>query len=214
MSAGARGARKPLPGRETAGKQSWKPGNMLMPLPAVLVSCGGTGEWRANLITIAWIGSVCTDPPMLSISVKPGRHSHAIITATREFVVNVPSESEAPALDRCGVVSGRDTDKFALTGLTPGPALKVGCPIVRECPLNIECRVRKSLGLGSHTLFLAEVVAVQVTAGIVDPKGRLRIERAGLLTFAHGHYFAVGRHIGHFGYSVRRRAKARRRRAK
>ena len=214
MSAGEPGARRPRSGRETEGKQSWKPGNLLMPLPAVLVSCGGTGEWRANLITIAWIGSVCTDPPMLSISVKPGRHSHAIIAATREFVVNVPSESEARALDWCGVVSGRDTDKFAATGLTPGPALKVGCPMVRECPLNIECRVRRSLDLGSHTLFLAEVVAVQVTADLVDPKGRLRIERAGLLTFAHGHYFAVGRHLGHFGYSVRKRAKTRGRRGK
>jgi flavin reductase (DIM6/NTAB) family NADH-FMN oxidoreductase RutF len=206
MTADSRRSRAgPPAARDAARKQSWKPGNMLMPVPAVLVSCGGTGEWKPNLITIAWVGSVCTNPPMVSISVKPSRHSHGIIGATREFVVNVPSESEAKALDRCGVVSGRDTDKFAATGLTPAPALKVGCPIVRECPLNIECRVRKSLGLGSHTLFLAEVVAVQVTAGLVDAKGRLRIERAGLLSFAHGHYFALGRHLGHFGFSIRKR---------
>jgi flavin reductase (DIM6/NTAB) family NADH-FMN oxidoreductase RutF len=197
--------------RPGAGKQAWKPGNMLMPLPVVLVSCGGTGEWKPNLITIAWVGSVCTDPPMLSISVKPGRHSHAIISSTREFVVNVPSVEQAKAVDRCGVVSGREVDKFALTGLTPEPALKLGCPIVGECPLNIECRIRKSFGLGSHTLFVAEVVAVQVTAGLLDVKGRLRVEKAGLLAFAHGHYFALGRHAGHFGYSIRKRPAGKRR---
>ena len=183
---------------------------MLMPLPAVLVSCGGMREWKPNLITIAWIGNVCTDPPMLSISVKPGRYSHGIISTTREFVVNVPSLEQAKAVDRCGVVSGRDADKFALTGLTPAPALKVGCPIVSECPLNIECRVRKSLDLGSHTLFLAEVVAVQVTGGLLDAKDRLRIDKAGLMAFAHGHYFALGRHLGHFGFSVRKRTAGKR----
>jgi flavin reductase (DIM6/NTAB) family NADH-FMN oxidoreductase RutF len=203
--------RRRAPADTRTGKQSWKAGNMLMPLPVVLVSCGGTEEWKPNLITIAWIGSVCTDPPMLSISVKPGRHSHGIISSTREFVVNVPSLDHAKAVDQCGVVSGRDADKFALTGLTPGRALKVGCPIVDECPLNIECRIRKSFGLGSHTLFLAEVVAVQVTAGLVDAKGRLRVEKAGLLSFAHGHYFSLGRHAGHFGFSVRKRKSGKRR---
>ena len=144
-------------------KQSWKPGNVLSPVPAVLVSCGGTRGWKPNLITIAWAGNVCSEPPMLSISVRPERYSHEIIETTREFVVNVPSLRQAKAVDWCGVVSGRSVDKFAGAGLTPAPALKVGCPIVLECPLNIECRVRKSLKLGSHTLFVAEVVAVQVS---------------------------------------------------
>lgn len=200
-------------GRSPDRKQAWKPGNMLMPVPVVLVSCGGTGEWRPNLITIAWAGTVCTDPPMVSISVKPGRHSHGIIASQREFVVNVPSVSQARAVDWCGVVSGRDQDKFAGSGLTPAPALKVRCPIVSECPLNIECRVRRSLDLGSHTLFLSEVVAVQVTGALVDARGRLRVEQAGLMAFAHGHYFALGRHLGHFGFSVRKRTAGKRKRS-
>jgi flavin reductase (DIM6/NTAB) family NADH-FMN oxidoreductase RutF len=191
-------------------KKKWKPGNMLSPVPVVLLSCGGTRGWKPNLITIAWIGSVCSDPPMLSISVRPERYSHDIIKTTGEFVVNVPSADQARATDWCGVVSGREADKFGATGLTPAPALKVGCPILVECPLNIECRVKKSLQLGSHTLFLAEVVAVQVSSHLVDARGRLALEKAGLIAFAHGHYFALGRHIGHFGFSVRKGKKARR----
>jgi flavin reductase (DIM6/NTAB) family NADH-FMN oxidoreductase RutF len=193
-----------------SGKKSWKPGNMLSPVPVVLVSCGGIREWKPNLITIAWIGSVCSDPPMLSISVRPERYSHDIIKSTGEFVVNVPSADQAKSTDWCGVVSGRDTDKFSATGLTPAPAVKVGCPIVAECPLNIECRVRKTLPLGSHTLFLAQVVSVQVSAGLVDHRGRLNLQQAGLIAFAHGHYYALGRHLGHFGFSVRKDKKKRR----
>ena len=191
-------------------KKTWKPGNMLSPVPVVLVSCGGTKGWKPNLITIAWIGSVCSEPPMLSISVRPERYSHAIIKTTGEFVVNVPSLDQAKATDWCGVVSGRDADKFAAAGLTPAAGLKVGCPIVMECPLNIECRIRKSLELGSHTLFLAEVVAVRVSSELVDSRGRLNLQKAGLMAFAHGHYFALGRHIGHFGFSVRKGKKNRR----
>ncbi len=210
MKANRRQAPAAPPAGRKIAKQSWKPGNVLMPIPAVLVSCGGTGEWRPNLITIAWTGTVCTDPPMLAISVRPDRHSHAIIGATREFAVNVPSAAEVKALDWCGVVSGRDADKFAATGLTPAPALKLGCPIVAECPLNIECRVRRTMELGSHTLFLAEVVAVQVSSDLVDAKDRLRVDQAGLVAFAHGHYFALGRHLGHFGFSVRKRPAVKR----
>ena len=191
-------------------KTSWKPGNMLSPVPVVIVSCGGTKGWKPNLITIAWIGSVCSEPPMLSISVRPERYSHAIIKTTGEFVVNVPSADQAKTTDWCGVVSGRDADKFAAAGLTPSAGLKVGCPIVMECPLNIECRIRKSLELGSHTLFLAEVVAVRVSSELVDSRGRLNLQKAGLMAFAHGHYFALGRHIGHFGFSVRKGKKNRR----
>lgn len=192
-------------------KHTWKPGNVLSPVPAVLVSCGGTRGWKPNLITIAWTGNVCSEPPMLSISVRPERYSYEIIETTREFVVNVPSLREARAVDWCGVVSGRSEEKFAGAGLTPAPAIKVSCPIVQECPLNIECRVRESLKLGSHTLFVAEVVAVQVSATLIDAKGRLRLEKGGLIAFAHGQYFALGRCIGRFGFSVqKRKGRARR----
>ena len=205
-------ARPPKPGKpmEAGGKirkTSWKPGNMLSPVPVVLVSCGGTKGWKPNLITIAWTGSVCSDPPMLSIAVRPERYSHAVIKTTGEFVVNVPSADQAKATDWCGVVSGRDVDKFAGAGLTPAAGRKVACPLVLECPLNIECRVRKSLELGSHTLFLAEVVAVQVSSQLVDARGRLNLQKASLIAFAHGHYFALGRHLGHFGFSVRKPKK-------
>lgn len=188
-------------------KQSWKPGNVLSPAPPVLVSCGGTQDWKPNLITIAWAGNVCSDPPMLSISVRPERYSFEIIRTTREFVVNVPSLKQARAVDWCGVVSGRSEDKFAGAGLTPAPALKVRPPIVLECPLNIECRVKESLALGSHTMFVAEVVAVQVSSDLLDGKGRLSLEKCGLLAFAHGEYFVLGRRIGKFGFSVRKRSR-------
>lgn len=193
--------------RKEIEKQSWKPGNILSPVPAVLVSCGGTQGWKPNLITIAWTGNVCSEPPMLSISVRPERYSYDIIQKTREFVVNVPSLRQAKAVDWCGVVSGRGEDKFAGAGLTPAAALKVQCPIVLECPLNIECRVRESLKLGSHTMFVAEVVAVQVSSVLMDAKGMLHLEKGGLLAFAHGRYFALGRSIGRFGFSVQKRKK-------
>jgi flavin reductase (DIM6/NTAB) family NADH-FMN oxidoreductase RutF len=196
--------------REHIEKQSWKPGNVLCPAPPVLVSCGGTQGWKPNLITIAWAGNICSDPPMLSISVRPERYSYEIVRTTQEFVVNVPSAGQARVVDWCGVVSGRDVDKFSGVGLTPAPALKVSPPIVLECPLNIECLVRQSLELGSHTMFVAEVVAVQVSADLVDAKGRLRLEKCGLLAFAHGEYFALGRRIGHFGFSVRKHRNTRR----
>jgi flavin reductase (DIM6/NTAB) family NADH-FMN oxidoreductase RutF len=191
-------------------KLAWKPGNLLAPVPAVLVSCGGFGEWRANLITIAWTGSICSDPVMLSIAVRPERYSYEIIRKSREFAVNLPTGKQAKALDWCGMVSGRRFDKFAKTGLTPAPALGVKCPIVAECPINIECRVEKTLELGSHTLFLAEVAAVQVSAALVDPKGKLRLDKAGLLAFAHGEYFALGPSLGRFGFSVRKAGLGRR----
>jgi flavin reductase (DIM6/NTAB) family NADH-FMN oxidoreductase RutF len=192
-------------------KLNWRPGNVLSPVPAVLVSCGGTQEWKANLITIAWTGSICSEPPMLSISVRPERYSYDIIQATGEFAVNVPSLRQAKATDWCGMVSGRDVDKFSRTGLTPAPAVKVQCPIVLECPLNIECRVQQALKLGSHTMFAAEVVAVQVTSSLLNTKGRLCLEKAGLLAFAHGQYFALGRIIGRFGFSVKKHRRKNRR---
>jgi len=190
--------------KERIVKQPWKPGNVLSPLPVVLVSCGGTEKWQPNIITIAWTGSVCSDPPMLSISVRPERYSYEIIETTREFAVNVPSLSQAKTTDWCGMVSGRKVDKFAEAGLTPAPALKVQCPIILECPINIECRVRQALPLGTHTMFLAEVVAVQVTAALLDARGKFRLDKAGLLAYGLGQYFALGPIIGSFGFSVRK----------
>lgn len=178
---------------------------MLFPVPAVLVSCGEAEGWKPNLITIAWAGTVCTNPPMLSISIRPERHSYSIIKQTKEFVVNLPTIKEAKATDWCGVVSGRDHDKFEKTGLTPAPALKVKCPIVQECPVNIECKVRQTIELGSHVMFIAEVVGVQVSENLVDAKGKLLLEQAGLIAYVHGAYVALGAYLGHFGFSVRKK---------
>jgi len=188
-------------------KTSWKPGNMLSPVPAVLVSCGGTEKWKPNLITIAWAGTVCSDPPMVSISVRPERYSYEIIKDLGEFTINLPSVQQARATDWCGVVSGRDHDKFEKTGLTPAPGLKTSCPIVLESPVNIECKVSRTLELGSHVLFLAEVVAVQVSSDLMDAGGKLCLEKAGLFAYVHGEYFALGKDLGHFGFSVRRKPK-------
>ena len=178
---------------------------MLFPVPVVLVSCGGTKEWKPNLITIAWAGTVCTNPPMLSISVRPERYSYDIIKQTGEFVVNLPTVKQAKATDWCGVVSGRDHDKFEKAGLTPAPALNVGCPIALECPVNIECRVTQTLKLGSHVMLIAEVVGVQVSENLIDAKGKLCLEKAGLIAFVHGEYFSLGQYIDHFGFSVRKK---------
>ena len=186
-------------------KQSWKPGNVLAPVPAVLVSCGGTKKWGKNLITIAWAGSICSDPPMLSISIRPERYSYDIISSTREFVVNVTTEKQAKAVDWCGMVSGRDVNKFERTKLTSAGALKVNCPIVLECPINIECRVQKIIKLGTHNMFLAEVIAVQVSSELIDNKGKFRLDKSNLLAFGLGEYFKMGPCVGKFGFSVRKR---------
>ncbi len=186
-------------------KQSWKPGNVLAPVPAVLVSCGGIKDWKSNLITIAWAGSICSDPPMLSISIRPERHSYDIIKNTREFVVNVTTAKQAKAVDWCGMVSGRDINKFERTKLTRAPALKLNCPIVLECPINIECQVQKTFKLGTHTMFIAEVAAVQISSEFIDNRGKFRLDKCDLLAFGLGEYFKMGPRIGKFGFSVRKR---------
>ena len=188
-------------------KESWKPGTLIYPLPAVLVSCGATpGEY--NLLTVAWTGTVCTDPPMCYVSVRPERHSYGIIRRTGEFVINLTTRGLARAADWCGVRSGRDYDKFREMGLTPGKALKVAAPIVEESPVSIECRVRQVLELGTHDMFLAEVVAVQIDADYIDPAtGRFCLERACPIVYSHGEYFALGEALGHFGWSVRKKPR-------
>ena len=193
-------------------KESWKPGTRIYPLPAVLVSCGATPD-EYNLLTVAWTGTVCTAPPMCYVSVRPERHSYGIIRRTGEFVINLTTRGLARAADWCGVRSGRDYDKFREMGLTPGKALKVAAPIVEESPVSIECRVRQVLELGTHDMFLAEVVAVQVDADYIDPAtGRFCLERACPIVYSHGEYFALGEALGHFGWSVRKKKKAPKRR--
>lgn len=193
---------------KTFQKESWKPGTLIYPLPAVLVSCGGC-EQEYNLLTVAWTGTVCTSPAMCYISVRPERHSYEIIRRTGEFVINLTTRSLARATDWCGVRSGRDFDKFREMGLTPLPSERISAPIVGESPVNIECRVKQIIPLGTHDMFLAEVVNVQVDSSLIDPAtGKFCLERADPIVYSHGEYFSLGEALGHFGWSVRKaRAK-------
>lgn len=190
-------------------KQSWKPGTMIYPLPAVLVSVGES-EQEYNLFTVAWTGTVCTNPPMCYISVRPERHSYEIIKRTGEFVINLTTRSLARATDWCGVRSGRDYDKFSQMGLTAVEATCVKAPVVAESPVSIECRVKQIIPLGSHDMFLAEVVNVLVDDEYINPQTqKLELERAQMLAYSHGEYFALGDMIGHFGWSVKKTKKKR-----
>lgn len=179
-----------------------KPSTYLYPVPVVLVTCGIE---KPNIITLAWVGTVCSDPPMVGIAVRPDRHSHHLIEETGEFVVNIPGEELLEATDRCGHASGRETDKFAATGLTPEPASEVRTPLIAECHVNMECKVRQKLELGAHDLFLGEVVAVHVDEEVLDEGGR-RIDygsaRPFVLTFAE--YRGLGEPLGTYGCSVKR----------
>ena len=193
-------------------KQVWKGGNMLYPLPAVMVSCANAAGEK-DIVTVAWAGTVCTNPPMLSISLRPERHSYHIIRESGEFVVNLVTSRLQRACDWCGVRSGRDYDKWAECRLTAEPAAKLElAPVIAESPVNIECRVRDVLELGSHHLFLADVAAVQVEEGLLDARGKLDLARANLTAYSHGEYFELGRRLGSFGYSVRKRKPGPRRR--
>ena len=195
-------------------KQSWKPGTMIYPLPAVLISCGES-EQEYNLFTVAWTGTVCTNPPMCYISVRPERHSYEIIKRTGEFVINLTTASLARATDWCGVRSGRDYDKFAEMGLTAEAAAVVKAPIVAESPVSIECRVKQIVPLGSHDMFIADVVNVLVDEEYINSEtGKLELERADMITYSHGEYFRLGKAIGHFGWSVRKKKKTHKPRVK
>ena len=186
-------------------KQAWKGGNMLYPLPAVMVSCANAAGEK-DIVTVAWAGTVCTNPPMLSISLRPERHSYHIVRESGEFVVNLVTARLQRACDWCGVRSGRDHDKFTECRLTPAPATALElAPAIAESPVNIECRVRDVLELGSHHLFLADVLAVQVEEALLDEGGKLDLARANLTAYSHGEYFELGRRLGTFGYSVRKR---------
>lgn len=189
-------------------KQLWKGGNMLYPVPAVMVSLADR-EGKSNIITVAWAGTVCTNPPMLSISVRPERYSYGILKDTGEFVVNLTTEHLARATDFCGVKSGRDVDKFRELGLTEESAEFVRAPLIGESPVNLECRVTKVEELGSHHLFLAEVLAVHADETYLDENNRFALEKTRPLAYVHGQYYGLGNLLGTFGYSVRKRKKTR-----
>ena len=175
---------------------------MLYPLPVVMVSCGDCPE-NYNIITVAWTGTVCSDPPMCYISIRKDRHSHPIISKNKEFVINLTTEALAKATDWCGVRSGRDYNKFKEMHLTPEPAEKVKAPMIAESPLNIECKVVEIKELGSHDMFLAEVVAVHGDEKYFDPStGLFQLNQAELITYSHGKYYTLGEKIGKFGFSV------------
>ena len=184
-------------------KQSFKPGNMLYPLPAVMISCQRPGE-KANIITVAWAGTVCSSPAMVSISVRKERHSYEILKETREFVINLATKVLVFALDFCGVRSGKTVDKFKEMHLEELPSQKVRTPGIAQSPVNIECKVTEVKPLGSHDLFLAEVVHVTIEDKYMDKNGRFALNQAGLITYSHGEYFELGKRAGSFGYSVRR----------
>ena len=185
-------------------KQLWKPGNMIYPLPAVMVSVTD-GEGHDNIITVAWTGTVCTNPGMAYISVRPSRYSYDMIRKTGEFVINLTTEKLAYATDFCGVRSGRDVDKFRKLNLTKEKAQFVSAPMIGEAPVSIECRVRDVKELGSHDMFLADVLAVHADEAYMDKNNRFRLNDAGLLVYSHGEYLAGGRKVGTFGYSVKKK---------
>ena len=186
------------------GKINFKPGNMLYPLPAVLVSCGDI-DGISNLFTVAWTGTICTNPPMLSISVRPERFSYSLIKSQGEFVVNLTTKSLCHATDFCGVRSGRDVDKWEYCRLTKIPAETVSCPMVAESPVNIECQMTEIKELGSHHLFLAKVTAVHADDAYFDDKNTFHLNESELITYSHGKYFSLGKELGSFGYSVQKR---------
>ena len=190
------------------GRQNWRASNMLYPVPAVLVGCRDE-EGRDNLMTAAWAGTICSDPVMVSVSIRKERFSHAIIENTGEFTISLTTTGLARAADYCGVRSGRDVDKFREMKLTRLESAKIRAPGVAASPVVLECRVRDIVRLGSHDMFIAEVVNVSVDDRFLDEKGRLELEKADLIAYSHGEYFALGKKIGRFGYSVRRRPKKR-----
>ena len=186
-------------------KQNWKPGNMLYPLPAVMVSCQRNNE-KPNIITVAWAGTICTNPAMVSISLLPERYSYDIIKETKEFVINLVTKELVYATDYCGVKSGRDVDKFKEMQLTPLEMEQVNAPGIAESPVNIQCKVEQILELGSHHMFIAKVAGVTVDEKYINETGKFCLNDSDLVTYSHGEYFQLGNKLGSFGYSVRKKA--------
>ena len=192
-------------------KKKLKPGTMLYPLPAVMVSCGDLSD--SNIITIAWTGIINSEPPKTYISVRKERHSHGIIESSKEFVINLTTKELAFAADHCGCRTGAKEDKFKVCGLHKLPADMVACPLIAEAPINIECKVFDIIELGSHDMFLADIVAVHADEELFDENGRILIEKAGLITYTHSNYLQVGpKSYGSFGFSVRKKKSTKARR--
>ena len=187
-------------------RQYWKAGNMVYPVPAVMVSCGKKGE-KPNIITVAWSGTICTNPAMLYISVRPERFSYPIITETKEFVVNLVTEDLVFACDYCGVKSGRDVDKFKELKLTPLESKYVACPSILESPVSIECELVEVKPLGSHHMLIAKVLGVSIDEKYMDETNKFNLNDSKLITYSHGEYFSLGKELGKFGYSVKKRNK-------
>ena len=185
-------------------KEVWKGGTVIYPVPVVMVSCG-TMEGEKDIVTVAWTGTINTNPPMAYISLRPERHSYGIIKETGEFVINLTTKDLAKACDYCGVKSGRDVDKFKETGLTACPASNVQAPIIYESPMNIECKVKNIVPLGSHDMFIADVVAVNVSDEYFDKSGKFHFNKSNPVCYSHGEYFTLGESLGTFGYSVRKK---------
>lgn len=187
-------------------KELWKPGNMIYPLPAVMVSCMDE-KHNPNIITVAWTGTICTNPSMAYISIRPERYSYDIIKNSREFVINLTTKELAKATDFCGVRSGRDVDKFKEMHLTPEPGKVVSAPLIKESPVNIECKLREIVPLGSHHMFIADVVGVNVDDRYMNQNHKFELEKAHPIVYSHGEYYELGKKIGTFGYSVKKAKK-------
>ena len=186
-------------------KIQWKPGTMVYPVPAVMISCG-IEKQDFNIITISWTGTINSDPAMLYISIRPGRHSYDIIKKTGEFVLNLTNKDLARAADWCGVKSGRDFDKFKEMELTPEPSNVIKTPMIAEAPISIECQVTQIIPLGTHDMFLAKVVAVNADEKYLDPEtGAFNMQQAALVAYSHGMYYELGNQIGKFGFSVKKK---------
>ncbi len=185
-------------------RQNWKPGNMLYPLPVVMISCQREGE-KPNIITVAWAGTICSDPAMVSISVRKERYSHPIISETGEFVINLVTRPLTLATDFCGVKSGKDIDKFKECNLTPFASKVVKAPGIMESPVSIECKVKNVVELGTHDMFVAEVVNISVDEKYMDENGKFNLNDSDLIAYSHGEYFTLGEYVGKFGYSVKKK---------
>ena len=185
-------------------RENWRGGNMLYPVPAVMVSCRMNNE-KPNIITVAWAGTVCSDPAMLSISVRKERHSHHMIKESGEFAVNLVTKDLVRAADYCGVKSGREIDKFRECNLTPSVSETISAPGIAESPLTLECKVKQVIELGSHDLFIAEIAAVSVDRRFLDENGKFHLNETGLVAYSHGEYFELGEKIGKFGFSVKKK---------
>jgi len=184
-------------------KIHWDGSSLLAPVPAALITCG-SGD-KTNVFTVAWTGIICSKPAKTYISVRPSRYSYELIKETREFTINLTNTELVRAVDKCGVISGRDGDKFAACGITSAPGNKVSCPQVGESPISLECRVTDIIPLGSHDMFLADIVGVEVGEKYIDKSGKLDLSSAGLIAYSHGEYYALGKKLGYFGFSVKKK---------